>query len=298
MNTKKWDAFISHASEDKETFVRPLALALRALDLKMWYDEFSLRVGDSLSRSIDRGLADSTFGIVVLSPHFLSKPWPERELAGLVTREIDEGRVILPIWHGVTKQEVKEFSPPLADKFALKTADTNAQDAAIQLLKEIRPDLYAKHPRSYLEQLASGEAVQELQRQIELAQEELAAAHEELAQYKCPYCDAELSSRNVAPLDPLEKVWDTVESYMCGHTLVAGEVERPCPADPLFPKFEDYEFTFTQSPFSDPSFEWMCHAIGKTQMARKVYLQSAPGSTQEEAKGRVRESYERHARRR
>ena len=63
MDIKQWDAFISHASEDKETFVRPLAVALRALGLKIWYDEFSLRLGDSLSRSIDKGLADSTFGI-------------------------------------------------------------------------------------------------------------------------------------------------------------------------------------------------------------------------------------------
>lgn len=295
MDIKRWDAFISHASEDKETFVRPLAVALRALGLKIWYDEFSLRLGDSLSRSIDKGLADSTFGIVVLSHHFITKSWPERELNGLVAREIDEGRVILPIWHGITKQDVKQFSPPLADKIAIKTADTTAQDVSIQLLKETRPDLYAKHPRAHLERLASGEAVQELQRQIELAQEELAAAHEELAQYKCGYCGAELSSRNQAPLDRGEKVWDVVERYACGYTIVAGEVEHPCPADPRFPKFDDYEFKFTHSPLSDPSFEWICHAMGKTPMARKVHLASAPGMSQEEAKRRLRESYERRA---
>ena len=251
-----------------------------------------------MSRSIDKGLADSTFGIVVLSPHFITKPWPERELNGLVAREIDEGRVILPVWLGVTKQDVKQFSPPLADKIAIRTSDTTAQDVAIQLLKEVRPDLYAKHPRAHLERLASGEAVEELQRQIELAQEELAAAHEELAQYRCGYCGAELSSRNQAPLDSEEKVWDIVERYVCGYTVVAGEVEHPCPADPRFPKFDDYEFKFTHSPLSDPSFEWMCHAIGKTPMARKVHLPSAPGMSQEEAKSRVRESYERLARRR
>ena len=69
--TKKWDVFISHASEDKDTFVRPLAHALNNLGVKVWYDEFSLRLGDSLSRSIDKGLAESAFGVVVISPHFI-----------------------------------------------------------------------------------------------------------------------------------------------------------------------------------------------------------------------------------
>ena len=61
----QWDAFISHAWEDKESFVRPLAHALTALGATVWYDEFSLKLGDSLSASIDRGLAGSRYGIVV-----------------------------------------------------------------------------------------------------------------------------------------------------------------------------------------------------------------------------------------
>src|SRR5713101_4545514 len=100
---KRWDVFISHASEDKNTFVRPLAIALRNLGVSVWYDEFSLCLGDSLSRSIDKGLASSRYGLVVISPDFIRKPWPEYELRGLVSREIGEDRVILPIWHGVTR---------------------------------------------------------------------------------------------------------------------------------------------------------------------------------------------------
>ena len=119
----QWDVFISHASEDKETFVRPLAEALRSLGVTVWYDEFSLKVGDSLSRSIDKGIAGSRYGLVVVSPAFIDKPWPEHELRGLVTREIDEGKVILPIWHGVDRRSVLKFSPSLADKVAIRTAD-------------------------------------------------------------------------------------------------------------------------------------------------------------------------------
>jgi TIR domain len=55
----EFDVFISHAYEDKETFVRPLAEALIARNLRPWYDEFTLRPGDSLRRSIDHGLLTS-----------------------------------------------------------------------------------------------------------------------------------------------------------------------------------------------------------------------------------------------
>ena len=77
------DVFVSHASEDKEAFVAPLAKILSQLGLKVWYDEFSLKLGDSLSRSIDKGLSESTFGIVVLSKPFINKSWTEYELRGL-----------------------------------------------------------------------------------------------------------------------------------------------------------------------------------------------------------------------
>ena len=125
---KEWDAFISHASEDKDDFVRPLAQALAQLGVNAWYDEFTLEVGDSLSRSIDKGLAGSRYGIVVISPSFIQKKWPERELRGLVAREIEEEqKVILPVWLGVTKQDVLDFSPPLADTIAIPTEGVSAE---------------------------------------------------------------------------------------------------------------------------------------------------------------------------
>ena len=110
------DVFICHASEDKDDFVRPLAEALRSYHLEVWYDEFALDVGDSLREAIDKGLATSRYGIVVLSPSFFRKRWPKRELNGLVAREMGEDRaMILPVWHRVDRDEVLAFSPPLAD---------------------------------------------------------------------------------------------------------------------------------------------------------------------------------------
>lgn len=118
----QWDAFICHASEDKEDFVRPLARALQQAGLRIWYDEFTLTVGDSLRRSIDRGLAHSQYGIVIISPYFMAKEWPQKELDGLGTREVGGGKVILPVWHGITADEVRRYSPMLADRVATSSA--------------------------------------------------------------------------------------------------------------------------------------------------------------------------------
>ena len=80
---KEWDVFISHAHEDKDDIVRPLAHALRQHDLRVWFDEFELRIGDSLRRKIDQGIARSAFGVVVLSTAFFAKNWAQYELDGL-----------------------------------------------------------------------------------------------------------------------------------------------------------------------------------------------------------------------
>ena len=111
----EFDVFICHASEDKESFVQPLVLELECNDIKVWYDEFSLNLGDSLSEKIDYGLANSRKAVVVLSPFFFQKNWTKRELRGLVARETEGESVIIPIWHNITKREILKFSPPLAD---------------------------------------------------------------------------------------------------------------------------------------------------------------------------------------
>ncbi len=132
-----YDAFVSYASEDKEDFVRPLAEKLTKLGLKIWYDEFELRVGDSLRRSIDRGLVNSEYGIVVLSKHFFSKNWPRYELDGLTAREISGRKVILPIWHGIDREDVLKYSPSLADKIAIDSSKKTIAKIAAELKKEI-----------------------------------------------------------------------------------------------------------------------------------------------------------------
>jgi len=118
-----WDLFVSHASEDKEPFVRGLAEALQAESLKVWYDDFTLTMGDRLRRSIDRGLASSRYGVVVLSPHFFAKEWPKLELDGLAGLETNGRKVILPVWHNIDAAGVRRHSPTLADRVAAKSSD-------------------------------------------------------------------------------------------------------------------------------------------------------------------------------
>ncbi|TCB52671.1 TIR domain-containing protein [Acinetobacter sp. ANC 4779] len=129
----EYDLFISHASEDKEDFVRPLAETLQGLGLKVWYDEFSMRVGDSLRRKIDSGLRNSRYGTVVLSADFIKKEWTNYELDALVAREMNGHKMILPIWHKITKTDVMNYSPNLADKIALNTSVSTIEEIAYKL---------------------------------------------------------------------------------------------------------------------------------------------------------------------
>ena len=114
--------FISHASEDKDAIARSLANEL-GKDHTVWFDEYVLHVGDSLRQKIDEGLRTCDFGIVVLSPSFFSKKWPRLELDGLFALEDKNRKLILPVWHNVTADDVKAFSPILADRVGVSSIE-------------------------------------------------------------------------------------------------------------------------------------------------------------------------------
>ena len=133
-----FDVFISHASEDKDEVVRPFANALLSAGLSVWYDEFELQIGDSLRRKIDKGLANSRFGVVILSQAFFGRGWPEYELDGLVTRSVSGEQILLPIWHNVSKKEVMEYSPSLADRLARSTSTHTIEEIAAEIIEVIQ----------------------------------------------------------------------------------------------------------------------------------------------------------------
>lgn len=133
LDGRTWDVFISHASEDKPAVVIPLAEALQARGVSAWLDKAELRIGESLRRRIDQGIAASRFAVVVLSPAYFSKGWPQYELDGIVTLNVVGKQSLLPIWHDVDHAAVAAKSPSLADKLARSTSDTEIDAIADEI---------------------------------------------------------------------------------------------------------------------------------------------------------------------
>lgn len=131
---EEYDVFVSHATEDKESFSDEFVRILREkYNLKVWYDAISIKWGDSIRTEIDKGLKKSKFGVVILSRSYVSKYWTNYELEGLFQREVNGGKLILPIWHNITKQEVQQFSLSLAGKMAMNTAFMTPDEIAKKL---------------------------------------------------------------------------------------------------------------------------------------------------------------------
>jgi len=139
-----YDAFLCHASEDKEEIANNLFLELKNKNKKIWYDDFVLKLGDSLRQKIDEGLKYSNYGIVILSKNFFNKNWPQIELDGLFDKEASLGRkVILPIWHKITKEEVQQQSHTLAGRFSAKTSEglNTVVKKILEVIDNDKPDI-------------------------------------------------------------------------------------------------------------------------------------------------------------
>ncbi|MCD4663943.1 MAG: toll/interleukin-1 receptor domain-containing protein [Bacteroidales bacterium] len=160
-NRTEKDVFISYASEERDSVAKPLAEVLTSLGVSVWFDQFDLKIGDSLRRKIDEGLAKCKYGVVVLSPSFFKKHYPNIELDGLAQKEIEGEKVILPIWVNIDEKQVRKFSLPLADRIAAQWND-GIIPVAMKLLDVIRPDIietYRKKPIILLPKLSSGKEV-------------------------------------------------------------------------------------------------------------------------------------------
>ena len=133
----EYDVFVSHAWEDKESFVDEFVQALRDRDVQVWYDTSKMKWGDSMRKKIDEGLRHSRFGVAVLSPDYISegKYWTKAELDGLFQLESINGKMLLPIWHNLTKKQVMEFSPIIAGKLAMNTASLTPDEIADKLVE-------------------------------------------------------------------------------------------------------------------------------------------------------------------
>lgn len=131
----QYDVFVSHAWEDKESFVEEFVQELQKLNLRVWYDKKQIKWGDSMRAKIDEGLRKSKFGVAVLSPDYIKdgKYWTKAELDGLFQLESINGKMLLPVWHNLTKKEVMAYSPIIAGKLAMNTASMTPAEIAAEL---------------------------------------------------------------------------------------------------------------------------------------------------------------------
>ena len=131
----QYDVFVSHAWEDKESFVEEFVQELQKLNLRVWYDKKQIKWGDSMRAKIDEGLRKSKFGVAVLSPDYIKdgKYWTKAELDGLFQLESVNEKMLLPVWHNLTKKEVMAYSPIIAGKLAMNTASMTPAEIAAEL---------------------------------------------------------------------------------------------------------------------------------------------------------------------
>ncbi len=145
---RSWDLFVSHASEDKAPFVRGLVAELVDRGVSVWYDEFSILPGDSISGSIDHGIRSSKAGLVVVSPNFLAKKWTDLELRSLIMAEVNQGIRLIPILLDIGHEQLARRSALLADKAAIQATGLNASAIAKLVLGALRAQAGIEAPHA------------------------------------------------------------------------------------------------------------------------------------------------------
>lgn len=146
-NTKytyaEYDGFISHANKDKKDLVEELYQSLKKLGISIFYDKESLEWGDNWKGRILNGTRSAEFAIIVISENFFGREWTERELSEFLNRQNKHGqKLILPIIHNITTEELRKEYPNIADIQAIGskkyTCDEIALMFADQLIKRLK----------------------------------------------------------------------------------------------------------------------------------------------------------------
>src|SRR5213075_1083888 len=126
------DVFLCHAWDDRGGTAKELHDLLESRGVSVWFSEKDVVLGTSLLREIDKGLAKSRVGIVLVTPALLSRLRGEgiadKELSALLARE-----QLVPIMHGTMYESLREVSPLLASRSGLSTAEAPMADVAAKL---------------------------------------------------------------------------------------------------------------------------------------------------------------------
>lgn len=128
MSSDEYDVFVSHASEDKDAVVDGLVQQLEALGVDVWYDDDQIQIGDSLMDSLNEGLSESRYGVIVLSENFIDKNWPESELKALMQRFQQDDVGIMPLRYGISHEVIVDTYPILSDLVSRPVASDTIQD--------------------------------------------------------------------------------------------------------------------------------------------------------------------------
>lgn len=132
-----YDVFVSHANDNKQSFVDSLFDGLGRLRINIWYDSSEIDWGDNLKDKIMEGLEKCRFGIVVLSPEFIGRKWTEKELLELLNRQNERHeKVVLPLLYNLTVEQMVAKYPALSSiKARVITADEDASDVVIDFAR-------------------------------------------------------------------------------------------------------------------------------------------------------------------
>ena len=126
------DVFLCHAWDDRKGPAKELHDLLESLGVRVWFSEKDVGLGVPLLRAIDKGLANSRIGLVLVTPALLQRLPQEgiadKELSALLARD-----QLVPIVHNTTYEALREVSPLLASRSGLSTAEEPIADVAAKL---------------------------------------------------------------------------------------------------------------------------------------------------------------------
>lgn len=137
--TEGKDVFISYTHADSKEVAKLLGEELTSIGLDVWLDDIEMSIGSSIRESIDDGLSQSDYGVVILSESYFEGT-SEWELNGLVEKHTNEEDVILPLWYGVDYDYVYQQSPSLADLIAEKVDKENVQSVAASIYQVVKEE--------------------------------------------------------------------------------------------------------------------------------------------------------------
>lgn len=129
---EKYDLFLCHAWDDRKGFAKELYDKLTEKGISVWFSEKDLPLGSTMLREIDKGLAKSLVGIVLVTPFFLKRVESEgvadKELSALLAKDR-----LIPIVHNTTYDALRDVSPLLGSRSGLDTNEDSLDDIVAKL---------------------------------------------------------------------------------------------------------------------------------------------------------------------